>query len=62
MLDDADETAAIAAAVEVPGTALTEGDIAALVAFLQTLTDPVAEAGRLGIPAAVPSGLPVPMP
>lgn len=31
-----------------------------LVAFLETLTDPVAIEGRLGVPDAVPSGLPVP--
>ena len=60
-LDDPEEGAAIASA-SVAGPALSEADVAALVAFLGTLTDPVAEAGRLGIPAAVPSGLAVPMP
>lgn len=39
--------------------ALTEAEIAALVAFLKSLTDEAALAGRLGVPAAVPSGLPV---
>ena len=39
--------------------ALTEAEIAALVAFLESLTDPASLAGRLGIPDAVPSGLPV---
>jgi len=38
---------------------LTEAEIAALVAFLESLTDPASLAGRLGIPEAVPSGLPV---
>ena len=32
---------------------------AAFNAFLKTLEDPVAISGRLGIPEAVPSGLPV---
>ncbi|GGL53167.1 cytochrome-c peroxidase [Wenxinia marina] len=60
-LDDPAEGAAIASA-SVAGPELSEAEIAALVAFLGTLTDPVAEAGRLGIPAEVPSGLTVPMP
>lgn len=34
-------------------------DIAALIAFLHTLDDPVALYGRMGIPDSVPSGLPV---
>ena len=34
--------------------------IAALVAFLDSLTDPAAINGRLGVPETVPSGLPVP--
>ena len=29
-------------------------------AFLETLSDPVALSGRLGVPQTVPSGLPVP--
>lgn len=41
---------------------LTPSDIAALVAFLEALTDPVATTGVLGIPATVPSGLAVPNP
>ena len=39
--------------------ALSPGDVAALVAFLQSLTDRAGADGRLGIPAAVPSRLPV---
>ncbi|WP_373353342.1 cytochrome-c peroxidase [Pseudoroseicyclus sp. CXY001] len=62
IMESAESRAAIAAAVAVPPLALSEGDISALVAFLGTLTDPVAEAGRLGVPDAVPSGLPVPQP
>ena len=37
-------------------------DITALVAFLQSLTDPDAVTGRLGVPDTVPSGLPVARP
>ena len=38
---------------------LTPREVEALVAFLESLTDPVAIEGRLGVPDAVPSGLPV---
>lgn len=58
ILDSAEETAAIAAA-SVPLRPLSPPEIAALLAFLDSLTDPVALAGRLGIPASVPSGLPI---
>ena len=57
ILDDATEAAAIVRTA--PVVTLTEAEIADLVAFLQTLTDPVAVEGRLGIPDSVPSGLPV---
>lgn len=40
----------------------SEAEVAALVAFLNSLSDPIAATGRLGIPASVPSGLPVPQP
>lgn len=53
------EFEAIAAAVSIPPVALDDARIAALLAFLETLTDPVAISGRLGVPASVPSGLPV---
>lgn len=56
---DAGEREAIAAAVEITPVAVSDGDIAALVAFLEALTDPAAIEGRLGIPEKVPSGLPV---
>ena len=59
VLENADERAAIAAAVKLPPVILTAQDRAALIAFLKTLEDPVAISGRLGIPEAVPSGLPV---
>jgi cytochrome c peroxidase len=53
------EVGQIAAAVTRPPRPLATGEIAALVAFLATLTDDGAAVGRLGIPASVPSGLPV---
>ena len=61
VLDDPAEVAAIAAAAR-GGFVPDSGQIAALVAFLEALTDPVAVTGRLGVPAAVPSGLAVPQP
>jgi cytochrome c peroxidase len=48
--------------VTTPPVALADEDVAALVAFLDTLTDPTAITGHLGSPATVPSGLPVPQP
>jgi cytochrome c peroxidase len=61
VLDDPAESAGIAAAsVVLPE--LSESDLAALMAFLESLSDPVAIAGRLGVPEAVPSGLPVARP
>ncbi len=45
------------AAVQVPH--LNPEDIAQILAFLETLRDDGAIAGRLGVPASVPSGLPV---
>ena len=58
-MDDADERARVAAAVTVPPRALGEAEIADLLAFLASLTDATALAGRLGVPETVPSGLPV---
>ena len=60
LMRDPAEVAAIAAAVTTPKITLTASDIAQIVAFLNTLTDPVAISGRLGVPDAVPSGLQVP--
>ena len=62
ILEDPDETAAILAAVRTPPIALSAADIDDLVAFLESLSDPEALSGRLGIPETVPSGLPVPRP
>ena len=58
IMEDPVEVARMASAA-VPGTPLSDDEIDALMAFLETLTDPVALAGRLGIPESVPSGLPV---
>ena len=44
------------------GPDLQPADITALVAFLQSLTDPNAVTGKLGVPDTVPSGLPVARP
>lgn len=59
VLGDAAEGAAIQAAVRQPARALTDPEIDAIMAFLDSLTEPAAIAGRLGIPASVPSGLPI---
>ncbi|SLN40056.1 Cytochrome c551 peroxidase precursor [Roseivivax jejudonensis] len=58
VLDDPEETAAIAAAASA-GRPLDPAQIDDILAFLDTLTDPQALEGRLGIPETVPSGLPV---
>lgn len=60
VMQDSAQIAAIAASVTTPPVALTPQDIADIVAFLNTLTDPAATKGRLGIPDTVPSGLAVP--
>ena len=59
ILDDPAERAAILGAVATAPRGLSDDEVAALVAFLGSLSDPVALEGRLGVPAAVPSGLPV---
>ncbi len=57
-LDTPTERQSIAdAAVE--ATPILDKDISAILAFLATLSDETALSGRLGIPDAVPSGLPV---
>lgn len=58
-VNDPAEQAVLRAAITQKPTALSAPDIAALVAFLGQLSDPVALEGRLGIPQTVPSGLPV---
>lgn len=60
VINDPQQVNAIADAVKVEPVALTATDIASLVAFLNTLTDPISKTGRLGSPTQVPSGLPVP--
>lgn len=62
IMDDPDEVRPIAEAVTRPKMALAEDEIAVLVAFLDSLTDPVARSGRLGVPDSVPSGLPLARP
>jgi len=63
VLDDPAEIAAIVQAAEdrpmALGERLTETEIAALIAFLDSLTGASARDGRLGVPETVPSGLPV---
>lgn len=51
---------AIAQVAQPAGPPMSDTQITALLAFLDTLTDPTAPVGRLGVPDAVPSGLPVP--
>lgn len=60
ILDDLSEVAAIANAVQTPPITLSSEDISDLIAFLKTLSDPAALAGRLAVPDSVPSGLGVP--
>jgi cytochrome c peroxidase len=50
---------AIANAMTLSPVDLSAQNVADIVAFLNTLTDPAAVNGRLGVPATVPSGLPV---
>lgn len=59
IMEDRAEVDAISGAISRAPLELSEDDIAALVAFLDTLTDPVARKGRMGVPETVPSGLPV---
>lgn len=60
VMQDPAQIAELANAVVIQPVALEPQDIIDLTAFLETLTDPVAIKGRLGIPDTVPSGLPVP--
>ena len=60
VMQDSAQGAAILEAVKTPAVVLSAADVGAIVAFLDTLTDPVARTGRLGVPETVPSGLPVP--
>jgi cytochrome c peroxidase len=57
VMDDRDELAAIAEANDLEPVALTDTEVADILAFLEALTDPTSLQGRLGIPESVPSGL-----
>ncbi|MEX1056576.1 MAG: hypothetical protein WED11_02495, partial [Natronospirillum sp.] len=59
VMDNAEDRAAIIAANELAPMALTDAEIEALVAFMETLTDSPSLDGRLGTPSDVPSGLPL---
>jgi cytochrome c peroxidase len=59
ILGDPAERQALAAAVRGPDRVLDPSAVDALVAFLTSLRDETALEGRLGVPEAVPSGLPV---
>jgi cytochrome c peroxidase len=59
ILENQDDLKAIRLAVEVEDRTVSDSDVQKLVAFLETLRDEEAIKGRLGVPAAVPSGLPV---
>lgn len=60
--NDPADRQAILAAVKTKPVTLSDADVDAIYAFLGTLTDPAALKGRLGVPTAVPSGLPVDTP
>ncbi|CTQ31307.1 cytochrome-c peroxidase [Jannaschia rubra] len=57
VMEDAEQVSALAAAVRGPDRVLTEAEVSNLMAFLESLRDEAALAGRLGIPETVPSGL-----
>lgn len=59
ILTNPEEVEAIAAANKLSPVQLSDQQVADILAFLETLTDPIAKEGRLGIPQHVPSGLPV---
>ncbi|MEP3848354.1 MAG: cytochrome c peroxidase [Paracoccaceae bacterium] len=59
VIADANEMSSIADANELEPTSLSDSEVQDLIAFLNALTDPFSLRGRLGIPAQVPSGLPV---
>ena len=58
-LEDFDEMLRIGMSVEIEPIPLSDTEIASIMAFLAALEDPGAAQGRLGIPDAVPSGLPL---
>ncbi|MCH2096542.1 MAG: cytochrome-c peroxidase [Rhodobacteraceae bacterium] len=60
IMRDSREVEAISRANQLRPVDLSDQDVHALLAFLDSLTDTASLAGRLGVPDAVPSGLPVP--
>lgn len=58
-LTDTDEIARITASIDLTPVALSDAEKDAIIAFLGSLTDQTSLNGRLGVPATVPSGLPV---
>ncbi|MXU64184.1 cytochrome-c peroxidase [Oceanomicrobium pacificus] len=59
VMDDARERDRHAAALDIVPRPMDDTDVAALVAFLESLTGTYSITGRLGRPDSVPSGLPV---
>ncbi len=60
VMNDAEEMGRIAAANELASVSLSDDEVAALIAFLHSLTDVQGGKGRLGRPASVLSGLMAP--
>ncbi len=60
VLKDPAQVSAIAGAIDAQPVHLSQVDVVAIVAFLESLTDQASIDGRLGAPKSVPSGLPVP--
>lgn len=58
-MNDFDEVLNIAAGIEAASPPLSDSELAALVSFLEALTDPQSLPGRLGPPESLPSGLPI---
>lgn len=58
-MDDFDEVMRIAEAIEISDVALDQAEIDKIMAFLGALTDEMAGKRGLGVPASVPSGLPM---
>lgn len=59
VLEDFDEVQRLGMAVELEPVSLHDDEVEAILAFLGALEDPIARSGRLGVPDAVPSGLPL---
>lgn len=59
IMHDPAEIAAITATLKQSPLTLNEDELTTILAFLDSLTDPAAIKGRLGIPDTVPSGLPI---